>query len=112
MGLPGGEHDGDGLAAALGAQVQLGRQPTTATPERFVRILRRPPIGRGGLVSGTGGVLVGAHHRTIHKVQQPVHLAPTICLGLQACQHPGPDPLAAPGIKAAGHGLPGAVPLG
>src|SRR5215211_4245699 len=51
--LTAGEHDRDGLAAAFGPQVQLGRKPTLAAPQRLGLVLAS---GKARLAAGAGGV--------------------------------------------------------
>jgi hypothetical protein len=59
----------------------------------------RVQVGRGRPPPGTGSVLVGPHHRPVHKVQQPVQLAAGVRVDLQRGQDPVPDALAAPAVK-------------
>ena len=98
--LTAGEHDGDGLAAAFSPQVQLGRKPALAAPQRLGLVLASDDTG---LAAGAGGVLMGANNGRIDKVQVPIDVPARIGRRLQTSQHTLPDPGTAPTIEPARH---------
>jgi len=78
--LTAGQHHGDRPPVALGAQVQLGREPTLTATKSFPR----PSLfGRGAIASSPASVLMSANDGGIHEVDVPVDLAMLIRLGLQ-----------------------------
>src|SRR5215213_7687203 len=98
--LTAGEHDGDGLAAAFGPQVQLGRKPALAAPQRLGLVLASDDTR---LAAGAGGVLMGANNGRIDKVQVPINVPANIGRRLQTGQHTLPDPGTAPTVEPARH---------
>ena len=61
-----------------------------------------PPDGAGPAC--TGGVLVGAHHRSVHEVQVPAEMAPGIGSRLQLPKNPIEHAGLLPAIEPARHG--------
>jgi len=92
-----GKHHNQGLATTLGSQMELGRETTPASAERF---------HRGVCVPCSGRVLVRPDDRAIHEVQAPVQTTLGVCLALQLGEDHFPNPSPSPPIEATGDGLP------
>jgi hypothetical protein len=111
--LPRGGQDDQRLAAAFGAQVQLGAQPAAASPQcRIVGVCDPLAVLRGGLVAGAGGVLVGAHNAAVHEVAQPVQLPGSVGEPLGFGEEAIEDALATPAVEATGHRTPRTIRTG
>jgi hypothetical protein len=74
-----GQHGDHRLAAALGPQVQLGREPALAASQGF----NVCPIPDNLVPARAGRVLMGADDGRVYEVQVPIHLALGIRLRLQ-----------------------------
>jgi len=99
MPLAPGQHRDDRLAAALGPQVQLGREPALAASQRFDVL----PIPNSPVPAGTGCVLMRTNDGRVHEMQVPIYLALSIGLRLQRKQNLIPDPCRSPAIEPARH---------
>src|SRR3954471_2472514 len=91
-----GQCEGDRLAVALAAQVDLGREAATRSAQRLV-------LG-AGFAAGfarPGGMLVSAHDRAVQEVQLPAD--PPLGIGLQRLQHVLPYARPAPEVEPARH---------
>src|SRR3954470_14901708 len=98
--LTSGQHHGDRPSMALGAQVQLGREPALAAPKSFPRL----SLLRGGSVAAsTASVLVSTDNGGIHEVEVPIDLATLLRASLQSRQNAPPDPSLAPAVEPARH---------
>src|SRR4051794_37932424 len=93
-----GQCEGDWLAVALAAQVDLGREAATRAAQRLV-------LG-AGFAAGfarPGGMLVSAHDRAVQEVQLPADPPLGIGQGLQRLQHVLPYARPAPAVEPARH---------
>src|ERR687897_208304 len=93
-----GQREGDRLAVALAAHMDLGRETAARAAESLL-------LGAGFTtrLARPGGVLMGAHDRAVQEVQFPADPLLGIGQGLQRLQHALPHARPAPAIEPARH---------
>ena len=86
-----GEHERQWPASTFGSQVNLRGEATAGASERLVLLATHGPRG----------VLVRAHHGTVHEVYAPVERASCIGFTLEFLQHALPDACGGPPAEPA-----------